>query len=95
MHRNSITYHGRTVLSEILTSASVNMVCQSVLYLDNAEVPIFYKSVTLGTTFKSPVKKYIAPQKFQTSACHFWLPSVSEIWDRICATEEWGKITVT
>ena len=50
------TYHGRTVLSEIWTKASVNMFCLSVLYLDNVEVLIFIKSVTLGTPFKSPVK---------------------------------------
>ena len=39
------------------------MFFRSVLYLDNAEVPIFYKSVTLGTTFKSAVKKiYSSPE---------------------------------
>ena len=63
--------------------------------LDNFEVPIFIKIVTLGTTFKSLVKIYIAFQKFQTSVCHFWLSSFSEIWDRICATEECRKNTVT
>ena len=71
------------------------MFCQSVLYLDNAEVPFFYKSVTLGTTFNPTVKEYIALQKFQTSVCHFWLSSFSEIWDRICAREEWRKNTIT
>ena len=71
------------------------MFCLSVLYLDNVEVQIFIKSVTLGTTFKSPVKKYIAFQKFQTCVCQFWLPSFSEIWDRICAAEECRKNTVT
>ena len=71
------------------------MFCLSVLYLDNVEVPIFIKSVTLGTTFISPVKKYMALQKFQTCVCQFGLPGFSEIWNRISAIEECRKNTVT
>ena len=47
------------------------MFCLSVLYLDNGEVPIFMKSVTLGTTFKFPVKNVLLSRGFKPVYVYF------------------------
>ena len=84
--RTTKTYHERTDLSEI-----INMFCLTVLYLDNFEVPTFIKVLHLGQRL-NPQYKIYGFLEVSNQCMSFWLSSFSEIWDIICATEEYRTI---